>query len=112
MCFALQTVPDMLSIAYIASMDIECPMQPQVDTVKKFGAGSNKVTGVGKDAAKLDRETEELHHDRHDAMQICLADPRLKRSNATDLFQSLSKAGQVFTNIPKSFSDYAGCPQS
>ncbi len=39
--------------------------QPQVDTVKKFGAGSNKVTGVGKDAAKLDRETEELHHDRH-----------------------------------------------
>ena len=36
----------------------------QVETVKKFAAGSNKVTGTGKDAAKLDRETEELHHDR------------------------------------------------
>lgn len=36
----------------------------QVETSKKFGAGANKVTGVGKDAAKLDRETEELHHER------------------------------------------------
>lgn len=36
----------------------------QIEAVKKFGAGSNKVTGVGKDAAKLDRETEELHHER------------------------------------------------
>lgn len=34
-----------------------------VETVKKFSAGSNK-TGAGQDAAKLDRETEELHHDR------------------------------------------------
>lgn len=31
--------------------------------MKKFSAGSNK-TGSGQDAAKLDRETEELHHDR------------------------------------------------
>ena len=36
----------------------------QVEAVKKFGAGANKLTGTGKDAAKLDRETEELHHDR------------------------------------------------
>ena len=36
----------------------------QIEAVKKFGAGANKVTGAGKDAAKLDRETEELHHDR------------------------------------------------
>ena len=35
----------------------------QVETVKKFAAGSNK-TGAGQDSAKLDRETEELHHDR------------------------------------------------
>ena len=35
----------------------------QVETVKKFAAGSNK-TNAGKDVAKLDRETEELHHDR------------------------------------------------
>ncbi len=37
-----------------------------MDTVKKFGAGANKTTGAGKDAAKLDRETEELHHERYD----------------------------------------------
>lgn len=36
----------------------------KVETVKKFSAGSNK-TGAGQDAAKLDRETEELHHDRY-----------------------------------------------
>ena len=36
----------------------------QIEAVKKYGAGANKITGAGKDAAKLDRETEELHHDR------------------------------------------------
>lgn len=35
----------------------------QVETVKKSTAATNK-TSAGKDAAKLDRETEELHHDR------------------------------------------------
>ena len=35
-----------------------------VGTVKKFSAGKNVNTGPGKDAAKLDRETEELQHDR------------------------------------------------
>jgi len=44
----------------------------EVETQKKFAAGSNKAaTGAPKDAAKLDRETEELHHDR------CAATPRL-----------------------------------
>ena len=37
----------------------------EVESVKKFAAGSNKAaTGAPKDAAKLDRETEELHHER------------------------------------------------
>ena len=54
------------------TQDISCFWEPaghyelsllQVETVKKFAAGSNK-TGAGQDAAKLDRETEELHHDR------------------------------------------------
>ncbi|KAL3140520.1 multiprotein-bridging factor 1 [Trebouxia sp. C0010 RCD-2024] len=36
----------------------------EVDTLKKYSAGSNKTTGTGKDAAKLDRETEETHHER------------------------------------------------
>ena len=36
-----------------------------VETVKKFTAGKNaSAAGGSKDAAKLDRETEELHHDR------------------------------------------------
>ena len=37
----------------------------EVESVKKFAAGSNRAaTGAPKDAAKLDRETEELHHER------------------------------------------------
>lgn len=36
----------------------------EVETVKKFSAGKNVNAGPSKDAAKLDRETEELHHDR------------------------------------------------
>lgn len=36
-----------------------------VETVKKFAAGTNKAKSAPtKDAAKLDRETEELHHDK------------------------------------------------
>lgn len=36
------------------------------DTVKKYGASKNKVgtSGTGQNTAKLDRETEELKHDR------------------------------------------------
>lgn len=36
----------------------------EVATVKKFNAGSNSNTGAGMNAAKLDRETEELSHER------------------------------------------------
>lgn len=37
-----------------------------VETVKKFAAGTNKAKAAPvKDAAKLDRETEELHHERY-----------------------------------------------
>ena len=35
-----------------------------VDTSKKFAAGHNKQHETAKNAAALDRETEELHHDR------------------------------------------------
>ena len=35
-----------------------------IETVKKFTAGKNVNTTTGKDAAKLDRETEELSHDK------------------------------------------------
>jgi len=33
-----------------------------IDTEKKYAAGSNKQHSAAKDTAKLDRETEELHH--------------------------------------------------
>ena len=35
-----------------------------VDTSKKYSAGQNKQHSSSKDTAKLDRETEELHHER------------------------------------------------
>ncbi|XP_046845769.1 endothelial differentiation-related factor 1 homolog [Xenia sp. Carnegie-2017] len=35
-----------------------------VDTSKKFSAGQNRQHSSSKDSAKLDRETEELHHER------------------------------------------------
>lgn len=35
-----------------------------VDTAKKFNAGANRKVATDKNTAKLDRETEELHHDR------------------------------------------------
>eukprot|EP01136_Pigoraptor_vietnamica_P010255 Opistho-1_new@3300 len=35
-----------------------------IETEKKFAAGSNRQHATDKDTAKLDRETEELHHDR------------------------------------------------
>lgn len=34
-----------------------------VDTTKKFAAAQNKQSSAAKNTAKLDRETEELHHD-------------------------------------------------
>ena len=44
-----------------------------VETVKKFTAGKNaSAAGGSKDAAKLDRETEELHHDRQGLAGSCM----------------------------------------
>ncbi|PIO25071.1 hypothetical protein AB205_0007160, partial [Aquarana catesbeiana] len=36
----------------------------EVETSKKWSAGQNKQHTITKNTAKLDRETEELHHDR------------------------------------------------
>ncbi|XP_074655573.1 endothelial differentiation-related factor 1 homolog [Tubulanus polymorphus] len=36
----------------------------EIKTDKKFSAAQNKQSTAAKDTAKLDRETEELHHDR------------------------------------------------
>ena len=77
-----------------------------MDTVKKFGAGSNKVTGVGKDAAKLDRETEELHHDRHDGSS-CRSEGEV--SNASDLLERCSRLVKDLSICRTSLVVYAGC---
>jgi len=37
-----------------------------IETSKKFNAATNKQHNAGANASKLDRETEELHHDRVD----------------------------------------------
>lgn len=37
-----------------------------IDTSKKYGAALNKQHSANKNTAKLDRETEELHHDKLD----------------------------------------------
>ncbi|CAK0782818.1 hypothetical protein CVIRNUC_006013 [Coccomyxa viridis] len=73
----------------------------QVDTVKKFGAGSNKTTGVGKDAAKLDRETEELQHDR-------VPSELKKRIQQARLEKKLTQAqlGQLINEKPNVIQEY------
>jgi len=45
---------------------VRCAMRKgeEVETSKKWAAGQNKQHLVTKNTAKLDRETEELHHDR------------------------------------------------
>ncbi|XP_052787759.1 endothelial differentiation-related factor 1 homolog [Mya arenaria] len=40
-----------------------------IDTEKKFAGGQNKQFSAAKNTAKLDRETEELHHD-HVALDV------------------------------------------
>ncbi|XP_060593804.1 endothelial differentiation-related factor 1-like [Ruditapes philippinarum] len=41
-----------------------------IDTEKKFAGGLNKQHAATKNTAKLDRETEELHHE-HVALDVC-----------------------------------------
>ncbi|XP_045205292.1 endothelial differentiation-related factor 1-like [Mercenaria mercenaria] len=41
-----------------------------IDTEKKFAGGQNKQHSASKNTAKLDRETEELHHE-HVALDVC-----------------------------------------
>ncbi|KAK9904012.1 hypothetical protein WJX75_002550 [Coccomyxa subellipsoidea] len=73
----------------------------QIEAVKKFGAGANKVTGAGKDAAKLDRETEELHHDR-------VPTELKKRIQAARLEKKLTQAqlGQLINEKPNVIQEY------
>ncbi|EIE22602.1 MBF1-domain-containing protein [Coccomyxa subellipsoidea C-169] len=73
----------------------------QIEAVKKFGAGANKVTGAGKDAAKLDRETEELHHDR-------VPTELKKRIQTARLEKKLTQAqlGQLINEKPNVIQEY------
>ncbi|KAI8120830.1 Endothelial differentiation-related factor 1 like protein [Lucilia cuprina] len=43
----------------------------QVDTQQKYGAGTNKQHVTTKNTAKLDRETEELRHEKVPLEKIC-----------------------------------------
>jgi len=42
----------------------------EVDTAKKYAGGQNKQFSTNKNTAKLDRETEELHHE-HVGLEVC-----------------------------------------
>ncbi|KAK9833786.1 hypothetical protein WJX74_005786 [Apatococcus lobatus] len=69
----------------------------EVETVKKFSAGKNAATSAGKDAAKLDRETEELHHDRVPSeLKKTIQSARLaKKMTQADLAQGINEKPQI-----------------
>eukprot|EP00884_Botryococcus_braunii_P011978 jgi/Botrbrau1/20781/Bobra.0156s0012.1 len=73
-----------------------------VETVKKYAAGTNKAKAAPvKDAAKLDRETEELHHDR-------IPTELKKRIMQARLDKKLTQAqlGQLINEKPQVIQEY------
>ncbi|KAK9826140.1 hypothetical protein WJX81_008376 [Elliptochloris bilobata] len=70
----------------------------EVETMKKFSAGSNRAaTGAPKDAAKLDRETEELHHERvpSELKKQIMAARLAKKLTQAQLAQTINEKPQV-----------------
>ncbi|KAK7094653.1 endothelial differentiation-related factor 1-like [Littorina saxatilis] len=68
-----------------------------VDTSKKFTAGTNKQSAAAKNTAKLDRETEELHHD-HVSLDVCKLIQQGRQNKGftqKDLAQRINEKQQV-----------------
>lgn len=68
-----------------------------VDTSKKFSAGQNKQLSASKNTAKLDRETEELHHE-HVTLDVCKTiqqGRQAKGMTQKDLAQKVNEKPQV-----------------
>ncbi|KAK9806616.1 hypothetical protein WJX73_010885 [Symbiochloris irregularis] len=72
-----------------------------VETVKKFSAGKNVNSGPGKDAAKLDRETEELHHDR-----VPLELKKRIQQGRMDKKLTQAQLGQLINEKPQVIQEY------
>ena len=69
----------------------------EVETSKKFSAGQNKQHGAAKNTAKLDRETEELHHDVIGLNVGCLIQQgrQAKEMTQKDLATKINEKPQV-----------------
>jgi len=79
----------------------------QVQTDKKFSAGTNKQKGdLGPTAAKLDRETEELKHSTlgMDVGKIIQQGRQAKQMTQGDLAKAICEKPQVVTDYEKGAS--------
>lgn len=75
-----------------------------IDTSKKFAAGNNKQHEGSKNAAALDRETEELHHDRI-AVDVARAIQKAriaKEWTQADLARHINEKQQVINEYEQS----------
>uniref|UniRef100_A0A8D9AFT6 Endothelial differentiation-related factor 1 homolog n=1 Tax=Cacopsylla melanoneura TaxID=428564 RepID=A0A8D9AFT6_9HEMI len=68
-----------------------------VDTQSKFGAGTNKQPGTTKNTAKLDRETEELKHDKVplDLGKLLMQGRQTKGWSQKDLATKINEKPQI-----------------
>ncbi|XP_013417324.1 endothelial differentiation-related factor 1 [Lingula anatina] len=69
----------------------------QIETSKKFAAASNKQHSAAKNTAKLDRETEELHHEKVDRSmaQVIQQARQAKGLTQKDLATKINEKQQV-----------------
>jgi len=68
-----------------------------IETSKKFTAGTNRQLVTSKNTAKLDRETEELHHDHVslDVAKLIQQGRQAKTMTQKDLAQRINEKQQV-----------------
>ncbi|RUS83326.1 hypothetical protein EGW08_008904 [Elysia chlorotica] len=72
----------------------------EVETSKKFAAGSNKQLSANKNVAKLDRETEELHHEHVslDVSKLIQQGRQAKGLTQKDLATKINEKQQVIND--------------
>jgi putative transcription factor len=75
-----------------------------IDTSKKFAAGNNKQHDAAKNTAALDRETEELHHERvnKDAARAMQQARIAKEWTQADLARHVNEKQQVINEYEQS----------
>jgi len=71
-----------------------------VDSEKKFAGGQNKNATANKNTAKLDRETEELHHDHvsHDVSVLIQQGRQSKGMTQKDLATKINEKQQIIND--------------